>query len=68
MRCVADPQENMANAISKIREAAAKGAEVICLPELFRSLYFCQVESHDYFKLGEEIPGPSTSELSAVAN
>ncbi len=67
MRCSPEPEENFARAIAFVREAAQKGAEIVCLPELFRSQYFCQVEDHDYFKLAEEIPGPSTNALSAIA-
>ncbi len=67
MRCTPQPAENLANAISKVREAAREGANIVCLPELFRSQYFCQAENHDYFKLAEEIPGPSTEALAAVA-
>lgn len=67
MSCTQSPKENLAKAITKIREAAAKGAEVICLQELFTSLYFCDVEDHDNFKLAEAIPGPSTESLSVVA-
>jgi N-carbamoylputrescine amidase len=57
----------MRKAVKMIREAAAKGAAVVCLPELFLSEYFCQSEDHDYFKLAEPIPGPSTTTLSKVA-
>lgn len=67
MRCTLDPQENLAKAIAKVREAADRGAQIICLQELFTSQYFCQVEDHKYFKLAEEIPGPSTEALGAVA-
>ena len=67
MRCTPNPDENLANAIAKIREAAALGAEIISLPELFRSQYFCQEENHDHFQLAEEIPGPSTNALSPLA-
>src|ERR1700744_3606348 len=67
MSCTADKQENLAKAIVKEREAAAKGAQIVCLQELFTSLYFCDVEDYDNFKLAEAIPGPSTDELSAVA-
>jgi N-carbamoylputrescine amidase len=67
MRCSPQPVENLANAISKVREAAREGANIVCLPELFRSQYFCQAENHEYFKLAEEIPGPSTEALAAVA-
>ncbi len=67
MRCGPDPDANLAHACDMVREAARQGANVICLPELFRTQYFCQVEDHKYFKLAEEIPGPSTTALGAVA-
>jgi N-carbamoylputrescine amidase len=67
MRCLSDPAANLERAAAKIREAAARGAEIVCLPELFRSLYFCQTEDHANFDLAEPIPGPSTKVLSAVA-
>jgi N-carbamoylputrescine amidase len=67
MRCVADPAENLDRAVGSIGEAAGKGAEIICLPELFRSLYFCQAEKHGYFDLAEPIPGPTTDRLGALA-
>jgi len=67
MSCTKEPKENLAKAIKGIREAAAKGAQVVCLQELFTSLYFCDVEDYENFKLAEAIPGPSTESLSAVA-
>jgi N-carbamoylputrescine amidase len=67
MSCTADKQQNLQKAIVKVREAAAKGAQIVCLQELFTSLYFCDVENYDNFKLAEAIPGPSTDELSKVA-
>ena len=67
MRCSMDPKENLAKAIAKTREAAEKGAQIVCLQELFTSVYFCQVEDLKYFHLAEEIPGPSTEALSEVA-
>jgi len=67
MSCTAGKQQNLDKAISKIKEAAAKGAQIICLQELFTSLYFCDVEDYDNFLLAEAIPGPSTESLSAVA-
>jgi N-carbamoylputrescine amidase len=67
MSCTADKAKNLAKAIEKTREAAAKGAQIICLQELFTSLYFCDVEDYDNFKLAEPIPGPSTDALSEVA-
>ncbi len=67
MSCTSLPADNLQKAITKIREAAAQGAEIICLQELFTSLYFCDVEDYDNFKLAETIPGPSTNTLSTVA-
>ena len=65
--CTADKQQNLQKAVEKVREAAAKGAQIVCLQELFTSLYFCDIEDYDNFKLAEPIPGPSTDELSKVA-
>ena len=65
--CTADVEANMQKAIAGVREAAAKGAQIVCLQELFRSLYFCDVEDHANFQLGEAIPGPSTETLSGLA-
>lgn len=67
MSCTADKQQNLQKAIVKVREAAQKGAQIVCLQELFTSLYFCDVEDHDNFQLAEAIPGPSTDVLSKVA-
>jgi N-carbamoylputrescine amidase len=67
MSCTSKPEENLSKAIAKIREAAAKGAQIVCLQELFTSLYFCDVEDYENFKLAEAIPGPSTESLGAVA-
>lgn len=67
MSCTKDPDENLTKAITKIKEAAAKGAQIVCLQELFRSLYFCDVEDYENFKLAEKIPGPGTEALSKVA-
>ncbi len=67
MSCSADPRENLIKAQDKIREAAAKGAQLVCLQELFRSLYFCDVEDYNNFKLAEPIPGPSTDALGSLA-
>lgn len=58
--------ENLSKALSWIEKAAQKGANVICLPELFRSQYFCQKEDIEYFDLAESIPGPSTQAISKV--
>lgn len=67
MSCSADKEANLSKAIERVREAAAKGAQVVCLQELFTSLYFCDVEDYDNFKLAEPIPGPSTEVLGALA-
>jgi N-carbamoylputrescine amidase len=67
MSCSTDPLENFANAEARIREAAGRGAQIICLQELFRSQYFCREENADLFALAEPIPGPSTEALSRLA-
>ena len=67
MNCVADKTTNFNNAIAKIKEAAAAGAQIVCLQELFTSLYFCDVEDYDNFKLAEAVPGPSTDILGKLA-
>jgi len=67
MTCSENTEANRQKAIEKIREAAAKGAQIVCLQELFTSLYFCDVEDHDNFKLGESIPGPTTDLLRPLA-
>jgi N-carbamoylputrescine amidase len=67
MRMVADPEANFASAIRHIEEAARLGANVVCLPELFRAQYFCQREDIRLFDLAEPIPGQSTDKLSEVA-
>jgi N-carbamoylputrescine amidase len=67
MSCSEDPARNLTKALDRIREVAAQGAQIICLQELFRSLYFCQEENAELFDLAEPIPGPSTAALSALA-
>lgn len=67
MSCALDPNENFAKTQWKIREAAARGAQIICLQELFRSQYFCREENHSLFALAESIPGPSTDALAQLA-
>jgi N-carbamoylputrescine amidase len=67
MHCSAEPQENLAKALARVSEAADRGAQIICLQELFTSQYFCQIEDHKYFQLAEEIPGPSTDALCKLA-
>jgi N-carbamoylputrescine amidase len=67
MACSSDPAENLEKAIWHVREAAARGAQVICLQELFRSQYFCRQEDAALFALAESVPGPSVTALAAVA-
>ncbi|MFI5156706.1 MAG: carbon-nitrogen hydrolase, partial [Chitinophagales bacterium] len=67
MSCVKDKGANLEKALSKIREAASLGAEIICLQELFTSLYFCDVEEYENFKLAEPVPGPSTQSIEKLA-
>ncbi|MSR06111.1 MAG: carbon-nitrogen hydrolase [Gemmatimonadetes bacterium] len=62
-----DPGRNLLTAVARVTEAAKAGAKVVCLPELFRSLYFAQQENADLFDLAEPIPGPSTEALKTVA-
>jgi N-carbamoylputrescine amidase len=67
MSCVADMETNIQKAIVKTREAAEKGANIVCLQELFTSLYFCDVEDPENFKLAEAIPGPTTERFQVLA-
>jgi len=67
MRMGADPEANFAAAMEHVRAAAKQGAQVICLPELFRAQYFCQREDIRLFYLAEPIPGPSTKALGDLA-
>jgi N-carbamoylputrescine amidase len=62
-----DPAANLDKAAAKIEEAKALGADVVCLPEMYRTPYFCQSEDHAKFDLAETVPGPSTERLGAVA-
>jgi N-carbamoylputrescine amidase len=62
-----DPEANLASAVRHIEEAARLGANIVCLPELFRAQYFCQREDLRLFDLAEPIPGPTTARLSEVA-
>jgi N-carbamoylputrescine amidase len=62
-----DTEVNLQRAIVKIEDAARKGAQLVCLPELFRSQYFCQSENADLFNLAEPVPGPTTKALGEVA-
>ncbi|MFZ9919825.1 MAG: nitrilase-related carbon-nitrogen hydrolase, partial [Terrimicrobiaceae bacterium] len=65
--CSSDVPANIDAAIRGIRDAAARGANIVCLQELFASVYFCQIEDHKYFELAEPIPGPTTERMQAVA-
>ena len=67
MSCGAVPHENLGSALAKVEEASRRGAKVICLPELFRSQYFCQKADPALFDLAEPVPGPSTEALGKVA-
>jgi N-carbamoylputrescine amidase len=62
-----DPDKNLARAMEHVRDAAARGAQVVCLPELFQTQYFCQREDAALFDLAEPIPGPTTAKLSELA-
>ena len=67
MSCSPDPGRNLEHAVEMVRDAARRGARVVCLPELFRTQYFCQREDAALFDLAEPIPGPSSERLAALA-
>ncbi len=67
MSCTKDKRENLDKHIEKIREAAKKGAQIVCLQELFLSQYFCDIEDYDNFNLAEAIPGATTAEFEKLA-
>ena len=67
MSCSSDKEANLNKTIERIKEAAAKGAQIVCTQELFTSLYFCDEENYDNFKLAESIPGTTTERLSSLA-
>ena len=67
MSATGDPERNLQHAIDMVRQAAGKGAQIVCLPELFQTQYFCQREDSALFNLAESIPGPTTAKLSALA-
>jgi N-carbamoylputrescine amidase len=67
MSCGPEPEDNLRKALDRIRDAAAQGAQVVCLPELFQTQYFCQREDPALFDLAEPIPGPTTERLAAAA-
>src|SRR5947209_2117691 len=62
-----DPDKNLQHAIDMVRDAAGRGSQVICLPELFQTQYFCQREDAALFDLAEPVPGPTTAKLADVA-
>ena len=65
--CSLDPNENLSKTMWRIREAAGRGAQIICLEELFRTQYFCREENAELFALAEAVPGPTTQVLSQLA-
>ena len=67
MRSTKDAAENLARAVEKIREAAKRGAQIVCMDELFRNEYFCRTENAELFNLAETFPGPTTDVLTKVA-
>src|SRR3954468_18821425 len=67
MSCSPEPDDNVARAVAHVRNAAKQGAKVICLPELFKTQYFCQREEHAFFDLAEPIPGPTTKVFSELS-
>jgi N-carbamoylputrescine amidase len=67
MSATPDPEKNLQRAIDRLHQAQAKGAQIVCLPELFQTQYFCQREDAALFDLAEPIPGPTTARLSEVA-
>lgn len=67
MQCSDKPENNLEQAVQKIREAADRGAQIICLQELFCWRYFCQSENREHYNLAEKIPGPLTGKMSLLA-
>src|SRR5262245_40505745 len=67
MSCSPDPADNLAKAESRIREAAARGAQIVCVQELFRSQYYCREECAELFNLDEPIPGPTSVSFERLA-
>ncbi|MBO0911101.1 MAG: acyltransferase, partial [Acidobacteria bacterium] len=67
MSAAPEPAENLEHAIRQVHAAAAKGAQITCLPELFQTQYFCQREDASLFDLAEPIPGPGTAKLAQTA-
>jgi len=62
-----DPSENLAKAEWRIREAAGRGAQIVCVQELYRSQYFCREENAELFDLAESVPGPTSQSFSRLA-
>src|SRR6266404_8728929 len=67
MSATPDPDKNLQCAIDRLHQAQAKGAQIVCLPELFQTQYFCQREDAALFDLAEPIPGPASEQLAAAA-
>ncbi len=67
MHCSPEPDDNLERAVTHVRNAARSGAEIICLPELFKTQYFCQREEHAFFDLAEPIPGPTTARFAELS-
>jgi N-carbamoylputrescine amidase len=67
MSATPDPENNLQRALDKVQDAAKKGAQIVCLPELFQTQYFCQREDAALFDLAEPIPGPTTKKLAETA-
>ena len=67
MSATSDPDKNLQRAIDHIHQASARGAQIVCLPELFQTQYFCQREDAALFDLAEPIPGPTTERLADAA-
>src|SRR5215470_19209882 len=67
MKCTTNADENLFRAIEKIREASARGAQIVCMHELFRGEYFCRTEDAELFNLAEPVPGPTTEKLAQIA-
>jgi N-carbamoylputrescine amidase len=67
MKCTTNGDENLERAMAKIREASERGAQIVCMHELFRGEYFCRTEDAELFNLAEPVPGPTTKRLAEVA-
>lgn len=67
MHCSEEREENLGKALAGIADAAKKGAQIVCMPELFLGPYFCQERDQKYFALTEPVPGPTTEQFAALA-